>query len=147
MDMAFQFTSTSHKTRLLCTIILPPKLYTTSRNARQGFQSLCRTPRTLVTENKTPAANLHRKTRLLAKCRESGGRSHSALENREEEGILSRAGWGRRSGILNAVAMMSEIRGCQKDNCAPEQPKGVARQKKEGLSPWETPWVEEVMLT
>ena len=84
-----------------------------------------------MTENKTPAANLHRKTRLLAKCRESGGRSHSALlENREEEGILSRAGWGRCSGILNAVAMMSEIRGCQKDNCAPEQPKGVARQKR-----------------
>ena len=60
---------------------------------------------------------------------QSGGRSHSALENREEEGIL-KLSWGRRSGILNAVAMMSEIRGCQKDNCAPEQPKGVAWQKK-----------------
>ena len=66
---------------------------------------------------------------------------------RRKEFLAELAGGVAPSGILNAVAMMSEIRGCQKDNCAPEQPKGVARQKKEGLSPWETPVVEEVMLT
>ena len=49
---------------------------------------------------------------------------------RRKEFLAELAGGVAPSGILNAVAMMSEIRGCQKDNCAPEQPKGVARQKR-----------------
>ena len=51
------------------------------------------TPCALVTENKTPAANLHRKTRLLAKCRSRAERAYSALETATRmKGELSRAG-------------------------------------------------------
>ena len=100
----------------------------------------------LVNENKTPAANLHRKTRLLAKCRSRAVEStHSALETATRtKGELS---WRRRLGILNAVVMMSEIRGCQKDNCAPEQPKEGWWQKNELIPHGRPREQKEVVLT
>ena len=100
------------------------------------------TPCALVTENKTPAANLHRKTRLLAKCRTE----HILHWKHRSGGKVDLAELEASARNIECRCDVSEIRGCQKDNCAPEQPRGWGGKKRVEIT-WETPRVDGLRLT